>query len=39
VLENMMAAIIQKGQKVADAVKDADDQMRKIYEQFGLKQS
>ena len=39
VIENMMAAIIQKGQKVADAVKNADDQMRKIFEQFGLKQS
>jgi len=39
VLEDMMAAIIQKGQKVADAVKSAEDQMRKIYEQFGLKQS
>lgn len=38
VLENMMAAIIQKGQKVDAAVKDADDQMRKIFEQFGLKQ-
>ncbi len=39
VLEDMMAAIIRKGQKVADAVKDADDQMKKIFEQFGLKQS
>jgi len=38
VIENMMAAIIQKGQKVADAVKDAHDQTVKIYEQFGLKQ-
>jgi len=38
VLENMMAAIIQKGQKVDAAVKDAHDQMVKIYEQFGLKQ-
>lgn len=38
VLEDMMASIIQKGQKVADAVKAADDQMRKIFEQFGLKQ-
>ena len=38
VIENMMAAIIQKGQKVADAVKDAHDQAVKIYEQFGLKQ-
>ena len=38
VIENMMAAIIQKGQKVDAAVKDADDQMRKIFEQFGLKQ-
>ncbi len=39
VIEDMMASIIQKGQKVADAVKAADDQMRKIFEQFGLKQS
>ena len=38
VLEDMMAAIIRKGQKVPDAVKDADDQMRKIFEQFGFKQ-
>jgi multiple sugar transport system substrate-binding protein len=38
VLENMMAQIIQKGQKVPDAVKDAHDAMVKIYEQFGLKQ-
>ncbi len=38
VLENMMAAIIQKGQKVDAAVKDAHDQAVKIYEQFGLKQ-
>ncbi len=38
VIENMMAAIIQKGQKVDAAVKDAHDQMVKIYEQFGIKQ-
>jgi multiple sugar transport system substrate-binding protein len=38
ILENMMAAIIQKGGKPADAVKDANDQMSKIFEQFGLKQ-
>lgn len=38
VMENMMASIIQKGQKVDAAVKDAHDQMVKIYEQFGLKQ-
>jgi multiple sugar transport system substrate-binding protein len=38
VLENMMASIIQKGQKVDAAVKDAHDQMVKIYEQLGLKQ-
>jgi multiple sugar transport system substrate-binding protein len=38
VLENMMAQIIQKGQKVQDAVKDAHDAMVKIFEQFGLKQ-
>ncbi|MGN6697222.1 MAG: ABC transporter substrate-binding protein, partial [Thermomicrobiales bacterium] len=37
VLENMMAAIIQKGTKVTDAVKDANDQMVKIFEQFGIK--
>ncbi len=38
VLETMMASIIQKGQKVQDAVKEAHDQMVKIYEQFGFKQ-
>jgi len=38
VLENMMGAIIQKGQKPADAVKDAHDQMVKVFEQFGIKQ-
>ncbi|MGN6809527.1 MAG: hypothetical protein ACTHMP_01535, partial [Thermomicrobiales bacterium] len=37
VLENMMAAIIQKGTKVTDAVKDANDQMVKIFEQVGIK--
>ena len=39
VLENMMSDIIQKGAKVPDAVKSTDDQIRKIYEQFGVKQS
>ncbi len=38
VIENMMASIIQKGQKVEPAVKDAHDQMVKIFEQFGIKQ-
>lgn len=38
VLETMMASIIQKGQSVQAAVKDAADQMVKIYEQFGFKQ-
>lgn len=38
VLENMMASIVQKGQKVPDAVKDAHDAMVKIFEQFGIKQ-
>jgi len=38
VLETMMASIIQQGQKVQDAVKEANDQMVKIYEQFGFKQ-
>lgn len=38
VLENMMSEIIQKGVKVPEAVKTADDQIRKIFEQFGVKQ-
>jgi len=38
VLENMMSEIIQKNVKVPEAVKTADDQIRKIYEQFGVKQ-
>lgn len=38
VLENMMAAIIQKGQKVPDAVKDAHNAMVMVYEQLGYKQ-
>jgi multiple sugar transport system substrate-binding protein len=38
VLETMMAAIIQKGQKPADAVKEAHDQMVKVFDQFGIKQ-
>lgn len=38
VLENMMSEIIQKNVKVSDAVKTADDQIRKIFEQFGVKQ-
>lgn len=37
VLETMMGSIIQKGQKPADAVKEAHDQMVKIFEQFGIK--
>jgi multiple sugar transport system substrate-binding protein len=37
VLENMMGSIIQKGTKPADAVKEAHDQMVKIFEQFGIK--
>jgi multiple sugar transport system substrate-binding protein len=37
VLENMMGSIIQKGVKPADAVKEAHDQMVKIFEQFGIK--
>ncbi len=38
VLETMMAGIIQKGQKPADAVKEAHDSMVKIFDQFGIKQ-
>lgn len=38
VLETMMASIIQKGQSVADAVKEANAQFVKFYEQFGFKQ-
>jgi len=38
VLENMMSEIIQKNVKVPEAVKTADDQIRKIFEQFGVKQ-
>jgi multiple sugar transport system substrate-binding protein len=37
VLENMMGSIIQQGAKPADAVKEAHDQMVKIFEQFGIK--
>ncbi len=37
VLENMMSTIIQKGTKVTDAVKEADEQMKKIFDQFGIK--
>jgi hypothetical protein len=33
----MMGSIIQKGTKPADAVKEAHDQMVKIFEQFGIK--
>lgn len=36
-LENMMSSIIQKGVKVQDAVKEADEQMKKIFDQFGIK--
>jgi len=38
VLETMMAGIIQKGQKPADAVKEAHDAMVKVFDQFGIKQ-
>jgi multiple sugar transport system substrate-binding protein len=37
VLENMMGSIIQQGTKPADAVKEAHDEMVKIFDQFGIK--
>jgi len=38
VMIDMMAQILQKGAKPADAVKDAHNRMVQIFEQFGVKQ-